>query len=383
MIADLDLTADTKSLVDATREFATDVVLPRGIETFETGEVALDVFRQLGELGYTGLLVPEEWDGMGASTETYMAVLEELAIADPTIALTLQVHVLTTEIYLAHGTPEQKEEWLPRLASGEILAAVAMTEPAAGSDLRSGTTTAVLQGDEWVLNGQKVFITNAGTALSDGMVVLARTGEDEKGRPTHSTFIVPRETPGLVLGNRLKKLGWRAMDTRELFFEDCRIPAANLLGPLGGGLRQVLFGLDLGRIAFGCVSVGIAEACLRHSLDYAKTRVQFGRPISQFQLIQAKLADMATKTEAARGLVFNAARRRDAHLEVEKYASMAKLYGSRVAVEVSDEAYQIFGGYGTSVEYPIARYYLDAKLMEIGEGTNEIQRLQIARALGC
>jgi alkylation response protein AidB-like acyl-CoA dehydrogenase len=383
MIHDLDLTQDERLLLASTREWAQEVVLPRAKEAFETSEVPLDLVKQLGELGYSGLLVPEEQGGAGASTVLYMAVLEELAKADPTTALTLQVHVLVTEIYRRHATPEQLATWLPRLVSGEILAAVAMTEPEAGSDLRAGRTTAVRDGDDWVINGQKVFITNAGTSMSDGLVVLARTGEDERGRPAHSTFIVPRDTPGLVMGQRLKKIGWRHMDTREVFLEDCRVPAGNLLGPLGGGLTQVLEGLELGRMAFGSVSVGIAQACLEYSLEYAQQRRQFGRPIARFQAIQMKLADMATKTEAARSLVHDAARRRDLGMPETQAASMAKLFGSRTAMEVSDEAYQIFGGYGTSVEYPIARYYLDAKLMEIGEGTNEIQRLTIARSLGC
>ena len=383
MIHELDLTEDEQLLLASTREWAQEVVLPRAQEAFETSEVPLDLVKALGELGYTGLIVPEEHGGAGMSTVLYMAVLEELAKADPTTALTLQVHVLVTEIYRRHGTAEQLERWMPKLVSGEILAAVAMTEPEAGSDLRAGRTTAVRDGDTWVINGQKVFITNAGTEMSDGLVVLARTGEDDRGRPSHSTFIVPRDTPGLVMGQRLKKIGWRHMDTREVFLEDVRVPSTHLLGPLGGGLTQVLEGLELGRMAFGSVSVGIAQACLEYSLAYAKERQQFGRPIAKFQAIQMKLAEMATKTEAARALVHDAARRRDRGWPETKAASMAKLFGSRTAVEVSDEAYQIYGGYGTSVEYPIARYYLDAKLMEIGEGTNEIQKLTIARSLGC
>lgn len=377
MIPELDLSQDGQMLRESARSFADNVIAPVAQEHWETGEFPYEVMRQLRDLGYMGIMAGEEWGGTGVDTVSYAAVLEELARVDIAVALTLQVHVLVTEIYEQFGSEEQKQAWMPRLASGEILAAIAMTEPGAGSDLRSATTTARLDGDEWVLNGSKTFITNAGTEISDGCVVLARTGD------TFSTFIVPRDTPGFVTGRKLAKLGWRSMDTRELFFEDCRVPRENMIGPEGKGLRVVLTGMDLGRIAFGICSTGLAQGCLDHALAYANERVQFKRPLSSFQAIQFKLADMATKIATARSLSFDAARRRDAELPSEVAASMAKLYASRVCVEAADEAFQIFGGYGFTYEYPVARFYADAKMMEIGEGTNEIQRIFIARSLGC
>jgi len=377
MIPELDLTPDGQMLRESARDFADNVVAPVAQEHWESGAFPYAVMAQLRDLGYMGILAAEEHGGAEVSTVTYAAVLEELARVDITVALTLQVHVLVTEIYEHFGTDEQKAYWMPKLTSGEILGSIAMTEPGAGSDLRSAKTVARLDGDEWVLNGSKTFITNAGTDFSDACVVLARTGE------TFSTFIVPRDTPGFSAGQKISKLGWRAMDTRELFFEDCRIPRENLLGAEGKGLRVVLTGMDLGRIAFAASSTGLAQGCLDHALAYANERVQFKRPLSSFQAIQFKLADMSTKIGAARALTFEAARRRDNGLAAEVAASKAKLYASRVCVEAADEAFQIFGGYGFTLDYPIARFYADAKMMEIGEGTSEVQRMYIARSLGC
>jgi short/branched chain acyl-CoA dehydrogenase len=378
MIPELDLTSEGRMLKESARDLTEKVIMPRAQEYWDSGEFPYDILDRFRELGYMGIMAPEEFGGSAVDTATYATVLEEIARGDITAALTLQVHVLVTEIYEQFGSEKQKQEWLPRLASGEILASIAMTEPGAGSDLRSLATKAELRNGEWVLNGSKTFITNAGTKVSDGCVVLARTGPNE-----FSTFIVPDDAPGFVRGKKLNKLGWRAMDTRELFFEDCRVPEENLLGPRGKGLRVVLTGMDLGRIAFGACSTGLAQACLDHSLAYANERVQFKRPLSSFQAIQFKLADMATKVETARAITSQAARMRDAGMPSEVAASMAKLYASRVCVEAADEAFQIFGGYGFVLEYPIARLYADAKMMEIGEGTNEVQRIFIARSLGC
>ena len=336
----------------------------------------------LGELGFMGILIPEEHGGVGASTTAYIAAIEELSKVDVTVALTWQVHVLVTEVYSHFASDEQKAEWLPRMARGEILGGIAMTEPGAGSDLRAIRTTAVLEGDEWVINGAKTFITNAGTAISDGLIVLARTGEDAKGRPALSTFIVPKATPGLIIGNRLKKFGWKSMDTRELFFENCRIPAANILGEEGKGLRHTLTGMDLGRIVFATGSIGIAQACLDHSVEYAKQRVQFGQPIGSFQAIQFRLADLAAQIFCCRQAIYAAAKKRDLGLECEVEASMAKLVSCRLGVQAADTAFHVFGGYGFSLEYPVARFYADAKIMEIGEGTNEMQLMRIAKGLG-
>jgi butyryl-CoA dehydrogenase len=378
MIAELDLTPEARMLKETARDFTDDVIIPRAQEAWESGEFPYETMYQLRDLGFMGIMAPEEHGGAAADTVTYMAALEELGRGDMTIALTLQVHVLVTDIYEEFGTPEQKQQWLPRLSEGQCLGAIAMTEPGAGSDLRSCSTRAELRDGAWVINGSKTFITNAGTEFSDGCLVLAKTGPNE-----FSMFIVPDDAPGFVKGAKLRKLGWRHMDTRELFFEDCTIPEENLIGGRGRGLRVALTGMDLGRIAFGTCSTGLAQACFDNALAYAKERVQFGQPIAAFQGIQFKLADMATKIATARSISFEAARMRDAGLQSDVAASMAKLYASRVCVEAADEAFQIFGGYGFTFDYPIARLYADAKVMEIGEGSNEIQRLYIARALGC
>ena len=378
----IDLTDEERMVRDTARQFAQDVVAPIADELFETGRFPYEIVAGLAELGFMGILVPEEYGGVEASTTAYISAIEELSKVDVTTALTWQVHVLVTEVYSHFASDEQKAEWLPRMARGEILGGIAMTEPGAGSDLRAIRTTAELVGDEWVLNGAKTFITNAGTDISDGLIVLARTGEDAKGRPSLSTFIVPRGTPGLVVGNRLKKFGWKSMDTRELFFESCRIPAANILGQEGKGLRHTLTGMDLGRIVFATGSIGIAQACLDHSVAYAKERVQFGQPIGSFQAIQFRLADLAARIFCCRQAIYAAAKKRDLGIECEVEASMAKLVSCRLGVEAADTAFHVFGGYGFSLEYPVARLYADAKIMEIGEGTNEMQMMRIAKGLG-
>ncbi len=377
-----ELTEEERMIRDSARQFAAEQVTPLADELFETGRFPYEVIAGLAEIGFMGILIPEAYGGVGASTTAYVAAMEEMAKADVAIALTWQVHVLVSEVYAGFASEAQKEEWLPRMARGEILGGIAMTEPGAGSDLRAIRTTAVRDGDEWVIDGTKTFITNAGTDISDGLIVLARTGEDEKGRPLLSTFIVPRETPGLVLGQRLKKFGWKCMDTRELFLEGCRIPAENILGEEGKGLRHTLTGMDLGRIVFATASLGIAQACLEHSVAYAKTRVQFGQPIGKFQAIQFRLADLAARIFCVRHAIYAAAKKRDLGLECEVEASMAKLIACRLGVEAADTAFHVFGGYGFSVEYPIARYYADAKIMEIGEGTTEMQQMRIAKDLG-
>ena len=332
------LTDEEKMIRDSARQFAQEVVAPVAEELFETGDFPYEIIKGLGEIGFMGILIPEEYGGVGASTMAYISAMEEMAKVDVTVALTWQVHVLVSEVYSHFGSEEQKREWLPRMARGEILGGIAMTEPGAGSDLRNLRTTAVLEGDEWVLNGTKTFITNAGTDISDGLIVLARTGEDAKGRPKLSTFIVPKGTPGLVMGNRLKKFGWKAMDTREVFLENCRIPAANLLGEDGKGLRQTLVGMDLGRIVFATGSLGIAQACLDHAVAYAKEREQFGQPIGSFQAIQFKLADLAAQIWVTRQAIFTAAKKRDTGVEVEVEASMCKLVSCRLGTLATDIA---------------------------------------------
>ncbi len=365
-------------LKETAADFANKVIGPRAEEFWGAEAVPYDILSQMAELGWFGIFADPKWGGGGADTVTYATFLEEIARGDMSIALTLQVHVLVTDLFQTFGTDAQKDEWLPRLTSGKILAAIAMTEPNAGSDLSSCRTRAELRKGQWVINGAKTFISNVGTDISDGLVALAATGPNE-----HSTFIIPRNTPGLVIGRKLKKLGWHGMDTREVFFDDCTVPEENMLGVRGKGLRHVLTGMDLGRTAFGACSTGLAQACLDAALEYSKERVQFGVPIARFQAIQIKLADMATKIAAGRALTHNAARLRDHGQPVEMAAAQAKLFASRICVEVADEAFQVFGGYGFMLEYPIARRVADAKIMEVGEGTNEIQRLFIARELGC
>lgn len=385
MIHELDVTPKGRELQQTAREFAREVIAPQAQEIWDSAEFPQHIMDQMAEMDFMGLLAPEEYGGSGISTVDYVAALEEIAWADMTIALTWQVHILITGNYLKFGTEEQKRHWLPKLVSGEILVALGGTEPDAGSDLKSVKTTATREDGDWVINGRKMFITNAGTLRSDGLVLLARTGTRENGDPDLSTIIVPKDAPGYRVGEKIRTLGWRAMDNRHLHFEDCRVPEENLLGVEGKGLSNIMTGLDLGRIAFGACSTGLAQACLDHSLEYAKERVQFGQPVSKYQAVQMKLADMATKIDAARALTLNAARARDAGSpEMSMAAAKAKLFASRTCVECSDDAFQIHGGRGFVLDdYPIARLYADAKTMEVGEGTNEMQRMAIAKHLGC
>jgi short/branched chain acyl-CoA dehydrogenase len=385
VIHDVDVTPKGRELQQTAREFAREVIAPQAQGFWDSAEFPQHIMDQMAEMGFMGLLAPEEYGGSGISTVDYVAVLEEIAWADMTVALTWQVHILITGNYLKFGTEEQRQYWVPKMTSGEILVALGGTEPDAGSDLKSIKTTAVREDGHWVINGRKMFITNAGTPRSDGLVLLARTGTRKNGDPDLSTIIVPKDAPGFRVGEKIRTLGWRAMDNRYLYFEDCRVPEENLLGVEGKGLSNIMTGLDLGRIAFGACSTGLAQACLDHSLEYARERVQFGQPISKYQAVQMKLADMATKIDAARALTLNAARARDAGSpEMSMAAAKAKLFASRTCVECSDEAFQIHGGRGFLLDgYPIARLYADAKTMEVGEGTNEMQRMAIAKHLGC
>ncbi len=380
---DLELNEEQRMLIKLAQDFAQQEIAPRILELDEKEEFPLGIFQKLGELGFLGIIAPPEYGGGGIDTVTYTLCLEEFAKVDTSIVTAMQAHCLTADIYARYATPEQKEKYLRPLATGKGLVAYALTEPGAGSDPSRMETRAVLQNGYWVINGQKTFITNAGTPMSHNALVMAATGVKPDGRKEISCFIVPNGIPGFNVGRRLKKIGWHTMDTREIFFEDCRIPEENLLGEMGHGLRQALHGMNLGRIAFGAIGTGMAQGCLDLALSYAKQRVQFGQPISKFQAIQFKLADMATKVEAARHLYRYAAYLRDMGQPHIKEAAMAKLFATRIAVEVADEAVQIHGGYGFSRETVVAHHYCDAKVLEIGEGTNEIQRLVIARELGC
>jgi short/branched chain acyl-CoA dehydrogenase len=326
-----------------------------------------------------GIRYPEAYGGGGADYLSYAIAIEELGRVDSSVAITVAAHTsLGTWPLYAFGSDEQKAEWMPRLCAGELLGAFGLTEPEAGSDAGNVRTRAELDGDEWVINGAKQFITNSGTDISGFVTITARTGESEV-----SNLLVPNGTPGYEIGEPYRKMGWNASDTRPLSFEDCRVPEENLVGPRGQGFRQFLQTLDGGRIGVSAMGVGLAQGALDEALAYAKERVAFGKPISKYQAIQAKLADLSTEIEAARLLTYKAAIEKDLGRSFSLTAAQAKLKTGRLAVRATEEAVQIHGGYGYIEEYPVCRFYRDAKILTIGEGTDEVQQMVIARALGC
>jgi short-chain 2-methylacyl-CoA dehydrogenase len=375
---DFDLSEEHELLRRTVREFAEGEVAPVAEELDRTKSFPYDVVRRLGELGLMGIPFPEEYGGGGGDTLAYALAVEELTRVDSSVAITLCAHTSlgTQPIYL-FGTEEQKREWLPPLTSGQRLGAFGLTEPEAGSDAGNTRTRARLEDGEWVIDGAKQFITNAGTDISAVVCITARTGDDEI-----SNLLVPNGTPGYSQGRPYRKMGWNASDTRPLAFEDCRVPEENLLGRRGDGFRQFMRVLDIGRIGVAAMGVGLAQGALDQALAYARERRAFGQPISKFQAIQAKLADMATEIEAARLLVYKAARLKDAGRNFTLTAAQAKLKTGRLAVRCAEEAVQIHGGYGYIEEYPVCRFYRDAKILTIGEGTDEVQQMVIARALG-
>jgi short/branched chain acyl-CoA dehydrogenase len=370
-----DLSEEHEALRETVREFARNEVAPKAEELDRTKSFPYEIVGKLGELGLMGIPFPEEVGGAGADTLAYVLAVEELARVDSSVAITLCAHTSlgTQPIYL-FGSDEQKREWLPRLTSGECLAAFGLTEPEAGSDAGNVRTRAVLDGGEWVIDGAKQFITNAGTEISGVVSITAVTG-GENGRKEISNLLVPNGTPGFVPGEPYRKMGWNASDTR-------RVPEANLLGERGAGLRQFLQVLDIGRIGVAAMGVGLAQGAFDEALRYAKERNAFGKPIARFQAVQMKLADMSTEIEAARLLTYRAATLKDAGRTFVLEAAQAKLKAGLVALRAADDAVQIHGGYGYIEEYPVCRFYRDAKILTIGEGTDEIQRLVIARALG-
>jgi alkylation response protein AidB-like acyl-CoA dehydrogenase len=381
---DFTLTEFEDELLNLGRGYAEREIAAVAARAWHEERCPTEVLRGLGELGLLGTLVPEKWGGIGSSTVGFVALLETLAAVDPSVAAAWQAHSTIGSLpLLLFGSDDQRERWLRPLAEGRQLGAFGLTEPEAGSDVRSLRTRAERVSDGWVLNGSKAFISNAGTDMSFGVTVLARTGEDASGKPQFGSFIVEKGTQGYTLGPKLRGIGWKGLDTRDLFFDGVWVPDSQVVGEPGGGLAQFLSSLEVGRISVAALSVGTAAGALRLALDYAKQRVQFGKPISSFQGIQFKLADMATEIEAARWLIYRAAALRDAGQPFRKEAAMAKLNASRVANHVVSEAVQIFGGAGYMLESDVARFYCDAKILEIGEGTNEIQRLVIARELGC
>jgi len=369
---------ETALLQRTVRQFAHEVVAPAAGELDRTHSFPYEIVAQMAALGWMGIPFPEEVGGAGGTSLQYAIAVEELTRADSSVAITMCAHTSlgTQPIYL-FGTPEQRQDWLPRLCAGEILGAFGLTEPEAGSDAGNVRTRARLDGSEWVIDGAKQFITNAGTDISGVVCITARTGEDEV-----SNLIVPSGTPGYEPGEPYRKMGWNASDTRPLSFADCRVPEDNLLGPRGAGFKQFLQVLDIGRIGVAAMGVGLAQGALDEALAYAQERRAFGRPIAKFQTIQAKLADIATEIEAARLLTYRAAWLKDQGKPFGLTAAQAKLKTGRLAVRATEEAVQIHGGYGFIEEYPVCRFYRDAKILTIGEGTDEVQQMVIARALG-
>jgi alkylation response protein AidB-like acyl-CoA dehydrogenase len=375
---DLDLSAEHEFLRETVRAFAEERIAPVAEELDREHRFPSDIVAELAGLGLMGIPIPEEYGGAGGDTLAYAIAIEELTRVDSSVAITVAAHTsLGTMPFLLFGSEEQRREWLPDLASGRKLAAFGLTEPGAGSDAGATRTTAELEDGEWVVNGSKIFITNAGTDLTACVTITARTGDDEV-----SNLIVPNGTQGYVISAPMRKMGWRASDTRELSFEDCRVPEGNLLGPRGAGFRQFLEILDGGRISVAAMGLGLAQGAYELARAYAAEREQFGKPIARFQAVQFALADMAVELEAGRGLVYRAAWLKDQGREFAKEAAIAKLYTGELSKRVVDKALQIHGGYGFMDEYAISRLYRDQKVLEIGEGTNEVQRMVIARHLG-
>jgi short-chain 2-methylacyl-CoA dehydrogenase len=375
---DFDLDDDHALIQRTVRDFARNEVAPVAEELDRTKAFPYDIVRQLGDLGLMGIPFPEEYGGGGGDTLAYALAVEELTRIDSSVAITLCAHTsLGTQPIFLFGSEEQKQEWLPQLTSGQKLGAFGLTEPEAGTDAGNTRTRAARDNGDWVINGAKQFITNAGTDISGVVSITARTGDDEI-----SSFIVPHGTPGYEQGEPYRKMGWNASDTRPLTFTDCRVPEEDMLGPRGAGYKQFLHVLDIGRIGVAAMGVGLAQGALDEALAYAKQRKAFGQPISKFQIIQAKLADLSTEIEAARLLVYKAARLKDRGENFTLTAAQAKLKTGRLAVRATEEAVQIHGGYGYIEEYPVCRFYRDAKILTIGEGTDEVQQMVIARALG-
>ena len=373
-----DLDPEHELLRDTVRQFALEKIAPVAEHLDREKRFPYELVAELAELGLMGMTIPESYGGGGTDTLSYAIAVEELTRIDSSVAITVAAHhsLGTLPIYY-FGSEEQRRQWLPDLASGRRLAAFGLTEPDAGSDAGATRTTARLEDGEWVIDGSKIFITNAGTDITACVTITAVTGEGEI-----SNLIVPNGTPGYVISEPMQKLGWRASDTRELSFQGARVAGANLLGPRGAGFHQFLQILDGGRISVAAMGVGLAQGCYDLAWGYAQERRQFGRPIAKFQAVYEKLVDMATEIEAARGLVWKAAWEKDQGRDFGRTAAMAKLYSGELSHRAANWALQIHGGYGFMDEYPISRLYRDQKILEIGEGTNEVQRMVIARRLG-
>jgi short/branched chain acyl-CoA dehydrogenase len=373
-----DLTQEQQLVRDTVREFAESRIAPVAAELDREHRFPYELVAELAELGLMGMTVPEEYGGAGADTLSYAVAVEELTRIDSSVAITVAAHhSLGTLPIFYFGSEQLKREWLPQLASGQKLAAFGLTEPGAGSDAGATRTTAELRDGQWVVNGSKIFITNAGTEITACVTITARTGDDEI-----SNLIVPNGTPGYEISAPMEKMGWHASDTRELSFRDCAVPEGNLLGPRGQGFNQFLEILDGGRISVAAMAVGLAQGAYDLAAAYAQEREQFGRPIARFQAVQFRLADMATEIEAARNLVYKAAWVKDQGRPFGREAAIAKLYSGEMSNRVVNWALQVHGGYGYMDEFAISRLYRVQKILEIGEGTNEVQRMVIARHLG-
>jgi short-chain 2-methylacyl-CoA dehydrogenase len=376
---EFDLTDEQRLLRDTVREFARAEVAPVAEELDREKRFPYEIVAKMGDLGLMGIPFPEEYGGGGADTLAYALAVEELARVDSSVCITMAAHTSlgTMPIHL-WGTREQRDEWLPDLCSGRRLAAFGLTEPEAGSDAGNTRTTARMEDGEWVIDGAKQFITNSGTEISACVTITARTGEGGE----ISNLIVPNGTPGYAQGEPYRKMGWNASDTRPLSFDDCRVPESNLLGRRGDGFKQFLHILDGGRIGVAAMGVGLAQGAIDEAIAYARERRAFGQPISKFQAIQSKIADLSAEIEAARLLTHRAAVEKDRGRPFTLTAAQAKLKTGRLAVRAAEEAVQIHGGYGYIEEYPVCRFYRDAKVLTIGEGTDEVQQMVIARQLG-
>jgi short-chain 2-methylacyl-CoA dehydrogenase len=373
-----DLSEEHELIRGTVRELATQRIAPIAEELDREHRFPYEIVAELAELGLMGIPVPEEYGGSGGDTLSYAIAIEELTRVDSSVAITVAAHTsLGTMPILLYGSEEQKREWVPDLASGKRLAAFGLTEPGAGSDAGATKTRAELREGQWVVNGSKIFITNAGTNITSCVTITARTDKDEI-----SNLIVPNGTPGYEISAPMRKMGWHASDTRELSFQDCAVPERNLLGERGAGFRQFLEILDGGRISVAAMGVGLAQGAYDLASAYAKERKQFGKPIAEFQAVRFRLADMATEIEAGRQLVYKAAWAKDQGGAFATEAAMAKLYTGELSNRAVNAALEIHGGYGYTDEYPISRLYRDQKVLEIGEGTNDVQRMVIAKALG-
>lgn len=379
---DFTLSAEQQMIRDMCREFAEEEIKPHAEEMDRTGAFPYEIVRKMGELGLLGLPFPEQYGGAGADFLSYCLALEEIGRGDASVGITMEAHTSlgATPFYL-FGTEEQKQRYLAPLARGEQLWAFGLTEPGAGSDSGGTETHAELVDGTWHITGAKAFITNAGTDMTGGVTITAVTGMRPDGHKEITNFIIPKGTPGYVIGNPYHKMGWRASDTRPLAFEDCQVPDANRLGARGEGFRQFMGILDAGRIAIAALSVGLAQAAFDEALKYARERHQFGKPIASFQAIEFKLADMAMEIELSRNMYYKAAWLHMQGMPYVKEAAMAKLYASETAKRCADQAVQIHGGYGFMDEYPVSRYWRNVKVHEIGEGTSEVQRLIIYKNL--